>query len=126
MKLEQVHHVAIICSDYQKSYEFYVNQLGFRVIRDVARPERNDRIVNLALEGLELELFIKPDAPERVTGPEALGLRHLAFRVESVPEAAAWLESRGIPCEDIRMDPFTNCRMTFFHDPDGLPLELHE
>lgn len=126
MKLTSVHHVAVIASNYEASYEFYVNRLGFQVIRDVIRPAQNDRIVNLALEGMELELFIKADAPARVNYPEALGLRHLAFRVESVPEAVAWLQSRGIGCEPVRVDPYTNCRMTFFHDPDGLPLELHE
>jgi len=126
MDLTNVHHIAIIASSYEKSYEFYVNQLGFRVKSDIPRPERNDRILNLALKGLELELFIKSDAPARPNYPEALGLRHLAFRVESVEKAVEWLSGRGIQCEPIRMDPYANCAMTFFHDPDGLPLELHE
>ena len=126
MELKTVHHVAVISSSYEKSYEFYVNQLGFAVRSDIPRPDRGDRIVNLVLDGLELELFIKPDAPARPNYPEALGLRHLAFRVKSVEEAVAWLAGRGIQCEPIRMDPYAGCAMTFFHDPDGLPLELHE
>ena len=64
--------------------------------------------------------------PKRPSYPEACGLRHLAFRVADIEAAVAELAEKGISCEPIRMDPYTKTRMTFFADPDGLPLELHE
>ncbi len=126
MQLNTVHHVAIIVSDYPKSREFYVNKLGFSVVREVYRPEKRDWKLDLQLQGMELEIFGMEDPPKRVTNPEACGLRHLAFRVEKVEEAVAWLLEKSIECEPVRMDPYTNKAMTFFFDPDGLPLELHE
>ena len=126
MELKTIHHVAVISSSYEKSYEFYVNQLGFKVRSDIPRPDRGDRIVNLVLDGLELELFIKPDAPARPNYPEALGLRHLAFRVEDIEPVVAWLNAMGIETEPVRVDSVNGGRFTFFRDPDGLPLEIHE
>ena len=126
MFLHKQHHIAVIASSYEKAKEFYVDKLGFALIREVYREAQGDFLRMLQLGDTVIELFIRPDAPQRVTGPEALGLRHLAFRVKSVEEAVAWLASRGIQCEPIRMDPYAGCAMTFFHDPDGLPLELHE
>ena len=126
MKLDQIHHVAIIASDYRKSRAFYVDKLGFEVIREVYREERNDHILNLRAGDTELEVFGMPNPPKRVSDPEACGLRHLAFRVADMDEAVAWLNSLGIETEPVRVDPYTNKRMTFFRDPDGLPLELHE
>ena len=126
MKLDRIHHVAIIASDYPRSRAFYVDKLGFPVIREVYRPERNDYILNLQAGDVELEVFGMPDPPARVTGPEACGLRHLAFWVADMDEAVAWLHGLGIETEPVRWDPYTNKRMTFFRDPDGLPLELHE
>lgn len=123
---ERLHHVAIIVSDYERAKEFYVEKLGFPVLRENFRAERGDWKLDLKFGDGELELFAIPGAPERPSYPEARGLRHLAFRVEDVEVAAAELERRGIACEPIRVDPFTGGRMTFFHDPDGLPLELHE
>ena len=125
MKLAAIHHVAIIVSDYEKSKDFYVNKLGFAVIRDTRRPEKGDCKLDLRLNGLELEVFIKPDAPKRPSYPEACGLRHLAFRVADVPAVVAELAEKGIACEPIRTDDLTGEQMTFFFDPDGLPLELH-
>ena len=125
MDLTSVHHVAIIGTDYQRTREFYVDKLGFAVIRDTRRPEKGDCKLDLQLNGLELEVFIKPDAPKRPSYPEACGLRHLAFRVADVPAAAAELAEKGIACEPIRSDDLTGEQMTFFFDPDGLPLELH-
>ena len=124
--LTKAHHIAIICSDYRRSMDFYVNKLGFSVVREVWREERQDYLTMLRSGDVTLELFTKPDAPKRVTDPEALGLRHLAFWVENVETEAAWLESLGIEVEPIREDRVNGGRMTFFHDPDGLPLELHE
>ena len=127
MELSRIHHVAIIGSDYQASKDFYVNKLGFPVIRENYRQERGDWKIDLDLgNGIELELFIEPDPPKRVTGPEASGLRHLAFWVESVDETVAKLARLGIECEPVRVDEFTNKKMTFFFDPDRLPLEIHE
>ena len=101
-------------------------KLGLEVIREVYRPERNDHILNLKVGDTEIELFGMPNPPQRVSNPEACGLRHLAFRVADMDEAVAWLNSLGIETEPVRWDPYTNKRMTFFRDPDGLPLELHE
>lgn len=125
MDLTSVHHVAIIGTDYQRTREFYVDKLGFAVIRDTRRPEKGDCKLDLRLNGLELEVFIKPDAPKRPSYPEACGLRHLAFRVTDVPAVVAELAEKGIDCEPIRTDDLTGEQMTFFFDPDGLPLELH-
>ncbi len=124
MNLHHVHHIAIIVSNYEVSKAFYTG-LGFEIIRENRRS--HDYKLDLRLDGCELEIFA-PDKmpPERVSFPEACGLRHLAFRVESVPDTVKELESMGIPCEPIRVDEFTNKRMTFFKDPDGLPLEIHE
>ena len=126
MLFEQMHHVAIIVSDYEKAKEFYVEKLGFPVLRENFRPDRGDWKLDLKFGDGELELFAIPGAPPRPSYPEAQGLRHLAFRVEDVEAAARVLEALGIPCEPIRRDPYTGGRMTFFRDPDGLPLELHE
>ena len=126
MRLERMHHVAIIVSDYQRAREFYVEKLGFPVLRENFREERGDWKLDLKFGDGELEIFAIPGAPPRPSYPEAQGLRHLAFRVEDIHAAVEELEARGIQCEPIRWDPYTQKPMTFFHDPDGLPLELHE
>ena len=126
MTFDSMHHVAIIVSDYRRAREFYVEKLGFPVLRENFRPDRGDWKLDLKFGDGELEIFAIPGAPPRPSWPEARGLRHLAFRVEDVEAAVRALEQRGIPCEPIRTDPFTGGRMTFFRDPDGLPLELHE
>lgn len=127
MNLKQIHHVAIIVSSHEAALDFYVNKLGFSVIRDSWRPDRRDFKTDLdAGNGVELELFSEENPPARVTHPEACGLRHLAFRVEDVEETVRELAALGIACEPVRVDEFTGKRMTFFFDPDGLPLELHE
>ena len=124
--LRKQHHIAIISSDWEKAREFYVNKLGFELVREVYRPAQNDYLRMLSLGETTLELFIRPDAPQRVNNPEAMGLRHLAFRVEDAVATAAWLNSRGIETEPIREDLVNGGRFTFFKDPDGLPLEIHE
>lgn len=126
MKLENIHHVAIIVSDYNRSREFYVDRLGFPIVREVYREERGDWKLDLKAGDCELEIFGMKNPPERVTHPEACGLRHLAFHVENIEEAVSWLNGLGIETEPVRVDPYTNSHMTFFFDPDGLPLEIHE
>jgi glyoxylase I family protein len=121
MELNAIHHVAIIVSDYAAAKDFYVNQLGLPVIRENYRPARRDWKLDLQLGGCELELFAEPHPPARVSGPEACGLRHLAFSVPDVEAAAAALRAKGIETEPIRLDEYTGRRMTFFRDPDGLP-----
>ena len=124
--LKHTHHTAVICSDYEKAMDFYVNKLGFALIREAHRPQQGDILIMLQSGETVLELFIWPHAPQRVNYPEALGLRHLAFRVDDMDEAVAWLRSRGIEPEVVREDKINGGRFTFFKDPDGLPLELHE
>ena len=126
MFLTKQHHIAIICSDWDEAKDFYIDKLGFQMIREVYRPEVNDYLRMLQQGDTVLELFIKPDAPQRVTNPEAMGLRHLAFHVEDIEPAVAWLNSLGIETEPVREDKVNGGRFTFFKDPDGLPLELHE
>ena len=124
--LEATHHVAVICSDEAKALDFYVNKLGFAVEKEAWREAQQDWLRMLRLGDTVIELFIKADAPRRPTEPEALGLRHLAFRVSDIEAAVAWLHARGIETEPIREDPYNGGRLAFFRDPDGLPLELHE
>lgn len=126
MKLNACHHVAIIVSDYSRSKEFYVDKLGFELIREVCRPEQKDYLRMLRQGNIVLELFTRPEAPARVNNPEALGLRHLAFRVETIEPVVQWLQGMGIETEPIREDRINGGKYTFFKDPDGLPLELHE
>lgn len=127
MKLNAIHHIAVICSDYAAARDFYITKLGFTVVRENYRPERKDWKIDLKVnEDTEIELFVMKDHPARVTNPEAYGLRHLAFRVDDVEAAVKELGQLGISCEPIRYDTYTHNRMTFFHDPDGLPLEIHE
>ena len=121
-----IHHIAIICSDKEAALDFYHRKLGFPIIRENYRSERDDWKIDLQLnENTELELFIMKGHPKRMS-PEAYGLRHLAFRVPSVDEMVAELLEKGIPCEPIRTDTFTGEKMTFFRDPDDLPIEIHE
>lgn len=127
MNLKQIHHVAIIVSDYPKSKDFYVNKLGFSIIRESYRPERGDWKLDLRVnDHTELEIFGVTNPPPRVTGPEAAGLRHLAFHTDNIEETVKELEEKGIEVEPVRVDEYSGGRFTFFKDPDGLPLELHE
>lgn len=124
---KKVHHIAIICSDYPKSKEFYVNKLGLEIIREIYRKERNSYKLDLAINGnYVIELFSFPDTPKRVSRPEACGLRHIAFEVENVEASKKILESKGIVCETIRIDEYTQKKFTFFEDPDSLPIEIYE
>jgi len=127
MQLTRIHHVAIICADYQRSKRFYTEVLGLRVIAENYRAARDSYKLDLVLpDGSQIELFSFPDAPARPTRPEAQGLRHLSFEVHDVQAAADELTAQGIVVEPLRTDEYTGRRFTFFADPDGLPLELYE
>ena len=127
MNLSQIHHIAIIVSDYEASKDFYVNKLGFQIVREKYRPERNDWKLDLKVNEItELEIFGVKNPPARVTRPEAAGLRHLAFFTDNIEETVAELKEKGIVTEPIRVDEFSGKKFTFFADPDGLPIELHE
>jgi glyoxylase I family protein len=123
----RIHHVAIICSDYEKSKKFYVDVLGFSIIQETFRKERNSYKLDLKVSETEqIELFSFPNPPQRVSNPEACGLRHLAFEVDNIHEAVSQLQAKGIAVEDIRVDEITGKKFTFFRDPDNLPLEFYE
>ncbi len=127
MKLEKIHHVAIICADYEKSKRFYTKILGFEVISEIYRQERQSFKLDLAVgDSFRIELFSFPDVPARASYPEAAGLRHLAFAVKGIAAFVNNLTSQGVDVEKVRVDPLTNKRFTFFSDPDGLPIELYE
>lgn len=123
----RIHHIAIICSDYERSKRFYVEVLGLRIIAENFRAERGSYKLDLELDdGTQIELFSFPDPPLRASYPEARGLRHLAFCVDNIDDAVAALRACNVACEATRIDQATGKRFTFFHDPDGLPLELYE
>ena len=125
--LKSIHHIAIICSDYEKSKAFYTQILGCEILAENYREERSSYKLDLMLNGVYcIELFSFPDPPVRVSRPEACGLRHLAFTVENIEDTVAELASKNTICEPIRVDEFTGKRYTFFEDPDGLPIELVE
>lgn len=125
--LKGIHHAAIICSDYALSKRFYTELLGLAVVAENYRAERDSFKLDLRLpDGGQIELFSFPERPPRPSYPEARGLRHLAFRVDSVEAAAAQLAAAGVVVEAIREDEYTGKKFTFFADPDGLPLELYE
>jgi glyoxylase I family protein len=126
MFLSKVHHVAIICSDYEKSKHFYVDILGLKVIREVYRKERNSYKLDLAIGDSQIELFSFPYPPKRPSYPESRGLRHLAFEVNNIEGVIAELQRNCIQSEPIRIDEFTGRKFTFFTDPDELPIELYE
>ena len=125
--IKQVHHIAIIASDYARSKAFYCDTLGFSLQQEIYRAERDSWKGDLALNGHYLiELFSFPTPPARVSHPEACGLRHLAFAVEDIDRACAYLTEKGVVCEPVRVDALTGKRFTFFSDPDNLPLELYQ
>jgi glyoxylase I family protein len=125
--LKSIHHIAIICSDYQKSKHFYTEILGLEIIKEAYRKERQSYKLDLALNGVYvIELFSFPNPPLRVSRPEACGMRHLAFEVSNLESIIEKLEEKNIKTETIRIDEFTEKRFTFFEDPDKLPIELYE
>lgn len=126
MDINHIHHIAIIASNYEVSKNFYVNILGFEIIRENYRKDRDSYKLDLKIGNSEIELFSMPNAPKRPSYPEACGLRHLAFHVKDIEEVIKELNEKGLETEPIRIDEYTNRKFTFFSDPDGLPLELHE
>jgi glyoxylase I family protein len=127
MKIKGIHHIAIICSNYERSKDFYVNKLGLPIASEYYRKERDSWKLDLIVgDKYQIELFSFPGSPERVSRPEACGLRHLAFEVEDVEDTIEELKNSGIICEPVRTDEFTNKKFTFFQDPDELPLEIYE
>ena len=127
MRITGIHHIAIICSDYEHSKQFYVDILGFSVIRETYREARQSYKLDLQVDAqTQVELFSFPNPPNRLQYPEACGLRHLALAVEDLDGAIADLEAKGIDVEPVRLDELTGKRFTFFKDPDNLPLELYE
>ena len=126
MNLKKIHHIAIICSDYEKSKNFYTNILGLKIIREVYREARNSYKLDLLIGDSQIELFSFQNSPKRPSYPEALGLRHLAFEVDNMDFMVEHLKKSGIEIEPIRIDEFTGKKFTFFNDPDKLPIELYE
>ena len=125
--IQSLHHIAIICSDYEKSKRFYTEILGFQVKNEVYREERKSFKLDLSLNGHYLiELFSFPNPPNRLSRPESTGLRHIAFGVNNIEESCLFLKDNQIDTEDIRIDEYTGRKFTFFSDPDNLPIELYE
>lgn len=127
MKLNKIHHVAIICSNYEQSKKFYVETLGLEVVEETYQEARKSYKLDLAVgECYQIELFAFPEAPERVNYPEARGLRHIAFEVDDILTSIEELNQQGVLTESLRVDALTNKKFTFFKDPDGLPIEIYE
>jgi len=127
LKINKVHHIAIISSDYAKSKHFYTEVLGLRIIREIYREARDSYKLDLAIDdNYVIELFSFPNPPPRPSRPESCGLRHLAFEVSDVEAAKASIEAKGVEVEPIRIDEFTGKKFTFFADPDDLPIEFYE
>ena len=127
MNIERLHHIAIICSDYEKSKAFYTDVLGFKIDNEVYRKERDSYKLDLSLnDQYIIELFSFPNPPQRPSRPEATGLRHICFAVKNIEAEVKYLKTKNVLTEPIRVDEFTSKRFTFFTDPDNLPIEIYE
>lgn len=127
LHLNKIHHIAIICSDYEKSKHFYTQVLGLEIVQEIYREDRQSYKLDLALNGsYVVELFSFPNPPKRISQPEATGLRHLAFEVDDIESTRAFLISQNILSEEIRTDEYTNKRFFFISDPDNLPIEFYQ
>lgn len=127
VEIDSLHHIAIICSDYEKSKRFYTEILGFEIINEVYRKERASYKLDLSLNGSYLiELFSFPTPPARQTRPEATGLRHISFGVKNIEKSIEFLNSENVLTEPVRIDEYTGKKFTFFTDPDNLPIEIYE
>jgi glyoxylase I family protein len=126
MLFQSVNHIAVIVSNLETSGDFYINKLGFKLLYSLDRPERRSTVLYLDAGNAVIELFSFPDPPKRPAWPEACGLRHLAFNVDDFDGVIAKLHSMGIATEDVRTDARSGKRLTFFKDPDDLPIEICE
>lgn len=127
LKLNKIHHIALICSDYEVSKHFYTKIIGLEIIAETYRSERDSHKLDLAIDGnYSIELFSFPNPPHRVSRPEACGLRHLAFEVDDIKETVHYLTNNNLNPEPVRIDEFTNKKFTFIADPDNLPIEFYE
>ncbi|SEB52851.1 glyoxylase I family protein [Tenacibaculum sp. MAR_2009_124] len=127
MQIEKLHHIAIICSDYKKSKQFYTDVLGFKIENEIFRKERQSYKLDLSCNGEYLiELFSFIDPPKRPSRPESTGLRHIAFGVRNIEKEIDYLDSKGVKVEKVRVDEYTGKKFTFFPDPDNLPIEIYE
>jgi len=127
LKLQRIHHISIICSDFTRSRKFYTEVLGLKIIQEIYRSDRDSYKLDLALNGVfVIELFNFPETPERLSYPEACGLRHLAFEVNNIEDSYKYFVSKNIDIEKIRTDEHTLKKYTFLRDPDNLPIELYE
>lgn len=126
MRFNKVHHIAVICSDYERSKLFYTTTLGGKTIKETYRSDRDSYKLDISIANSQIELFSFPNPPNRTSNPEACGLRHLAFEVDSIEDTIAELTNKNITTEELRIDPVTNKRFAFFRDPDGLPIEIYE
>lgn len=126
LNIKDINHVALICSDYKKSKEFYIDILGFKVIREVYRSERKSYKLDIKKNKIQLELFSFENPPKRSSYPEACGLRHLAFESEDIESDYTYLKRNNVKIDEIRIDEFTNKKFFFFFDPDDLPIEIYE
>jgi glyoxylase I family protein len=125
--INKIHHIAIICSNYAVSKQFYTAVIGLEILNEIYRAERDSYKLDLALNGnYVIELFSFPNPPKRLSRPEATGLRHLAFEVNNLEEVVLKMNSLNISIEPIRIDEFTDKKFTFIADPDGLPIEFYE
>ena len=127
LQLNRIHHVAIICSNYNASRLFYTDVLGLTVLKETYRKERDSYKLDLSLNGQYcIELFSFQNPPARLTRPEATGLRHLAFEVDDIKMTVARLNEKNVVAETIRADEFMGKQFTFIFDPDNLPIELYQ
>jgi glyoxylase I family protein len=127
LQIKKIHHIAIICSDYEKSKRFYTQILGLEILQEIYRSERESYKLDLALNGTYVvELFSFPNPPKRLSRPEASGLRHLAFEVDDIEKAHKFIIENNILAEDIRIDEYTHKSFFFISDPDDLPIEFYQ
>jgi glyoxylase I family protein len=127
LTLNKIHHIAIICSNYQKSKHFYTEILGLTIVQEIFREDRQSYKLDLALNGtFAIELFSFENAPKRTSAPEASGLRHVAFEVNNILETRAYFTQKNIASEEIRTDIHSKKQYFFIADPDDLPIEFYE
>ena len=127
LSLKKIHHIAVICSNYEASKKFYTDILGLEIVKETHRAARQSYKLDLKVnDTYQIELFSFPNPPARPSRPESCGLRHLAFEVDNIETAIEILTAKGVITEPVRIDELTGKRFTFFADPDDLPLELYE